>query len=119
MPTLGSYEILRPLGQGGMGKVYLARSRDGGGEVVVKVLHDHLATEARYRQSFIRETRLLAGFRHPHAVAFYDACVNDPRQLYLVMEYVPGISVRRSGASWDSCAAPSRRPTRAACSTAT
>src|SRR5438552_2821603 len=92
--TLGRYEVLRLLGEGGMGKVYLARELDGGGQVVVKVMHERLAAEARFRQGFIRETRMLAGFRHPHAVGYYDACVDDPRQLCLVMEYVKGVTLR-------------------------
>ena len=90
----GRYEVLRLLGEGGMGKVYLARELEGGAQVVVKVMKERLATEARFRQSFIRETRMLAGFRHPHAVAYYDACVDDPRQLCLVMEYVKGVTLR-------------------------
>src|SRR5262245_48457810 len=95
MHILGRYEIIRPLGQGGMGKVYLAREGKHGPEVVVKVMHEHLAAEARFRQSFIRETSTLAGFRHPHAVAYYDANLDDPRQLCLVMEYVRGASLRQ------------------------
>ena len=70
---LGRYEVIRPLGEGGMGRVYLAKQLDLGRQVVVKVMHDHIAADPTFRERFQRETLLMARFQHPFAVALYDA----------------------------------------------
>ncbi|MFN4258939.1 MAG: serine/threonine protein kinase [Gemmataceae bacterium] len=90
---LGRYEVLRLLGQGGMGRVYLARQRDLDRMVVIKVMHDHIAADPRFRERFQRETLLLARFQHPYAVALYDASLNDPAGSCMVMEYVRGVGL--------------------------
>ncbi len=90
---LGRYEIQRLLGEGGMGKVYLARQVDLGRTVVVKVMHDHVAADPRFRERFQRETLLMARFQHPHAVTLYDASLNDPLGPCIVMEYVKGVNL--------------------------
>jgi serine/threonine-protein kinase len=90
---LGRYEVVRELGEGGMGKVYLGRSLSDGRQVVIKVMHGHLAADPRFRQGFCREMKLMTRFRHPNAVAFYEASVDDPQHPCIVMEYVPGISL--------------------------
>jgi serine/threonine protein kinase len=87
---LGRYEVQRLLGEGGMGRVYLARQTDLGRQVVVKVMHDHIAADAKFRDRFQRETLLMARFHHPHAVTLYDASLNDPAGPCIVMEYVKG-----------------------------
>lgn len=88
--VLGRYQIVRLLGQGGMGQVYLAWQKNPPREVVVKVMHEHLARTPRFRQDFERETRLMARFKHPHAVEMYEASLDDPAQPCIVMEYVRG-----------------------------
>jgi serine/threonine protein kinase len=85
---LGRYETLKLLGEGGMGKVYLARQLDLGRQVVVKVMHDHVAAEGKFRDKFQRETFLMARFAHPYAVALYDASITDGP--CIVMEYIRG-----------------------------
>ena len=90
---LGRYEIQRLLGEGGMGKVYLARQQDLGRQVVVKVMHDHVAADPRFRDRFQRETLLMARFHHPNAVTLYDASLNDPNGPCIVMEYVKGVNL--------------------------
>lgn len=90
---LGRYEIQRLLGEGGMGKVYLARQQDLGRQVVVKVMHDHVAVDSRFRDRFQRETLLMARFHHPNAVTLYDASLNDPNGPCIVMEYVKGVNL--------------------------
>lgn len=90
---LGRYEITRLLGEGGMGKVYLARQTDLGRTVVVKVMHDHVAADTRFRERFQRETLLMARFQHPFAVTLYDASLNDPLGPCIVMEYVKGVNL--------------------------
>src|SRR5438105_12194948 len=90
---LGRYEATRLLGEGGMGKVYLARQLDLGRQVVVKVMHDHLAAEPKFSERFQRETLLMARFQHPFAVTLYDASINDPQGPCIIMEYVRGITL--------------------------
>src|SRR5438105_4767496 len=87
---LGRYEAIKLLGEGGMGRVYLARQADLGRQVVVKVMHDHIASDPKFRERFQRETLLMARFHHPHAVTLYDASLNDPAGPCIVMEYVKG-----------------------------
>jgi serine/threonine-protein kinase len=73
-----------------MGRVYLARQVDLGRQVVVKVMHDHIALDPKFRERFHRETKLMARFHHPYAVTLYDASLNDPDGPCIVMEYVKG-----------------------------
>src|SRR3989440_3957364 len=90
---LGRYEALRLLGEGGMGRVYLARQLDLGRQVVVKVMHDHIAADSVFRDRFRREMQLMAHFQHPYAVALYDASLDDPQGPCIVMEYIRGITL--------------------------
>src|SRR5437660_3954897 len=90
---LGRYEAVRLLGEGGMGRVYLARQIDLGRQVVVKVMHDHIATDPKFRDRFQRETLLMARFQHPYVVTLYDASLNDPEGPCIVMEYIRGVSL--------------------------
>jgi serine/threonine protein kinase len=90
---LGRYETIRLLGEGGMGKVYLARQTDLGRQVVVKVMHDHIAADATFRERFQRETLLMARFQHPYAVTLYDANLDDPVGPCIVMEYIRGVTL--------------------------
>jgi eukaryotic-like serine/threonine-protein kinase len=84
-----------------MGKVYLARQVDLGRQVVVKVMHEHIAQDPRFRERFQRETLLMARFQHPYVVALYDASLNDPLGPCIVMEYIRGVTLdellRRNG----------------------
>ncbi|HKB35992.1 MAG TPA: serine/threonine-protein kinase, partial [Gemmataceae bacterium] len=90
---MGRYEILRLLGEGGMGRVYLARQLDLGRQVVVKVMHDHIAADTVFRDRFRREMQLMAHFQHPYAVALYDASLDDPQGPCIVMEYIRGVTL--------------------------
>jgi serine/threonine-protein kinase len=88
---LDRYEVIRPLGAGGMGRVYLARQRDTGRLVVVKVLHEHLAPVPRYREAFRQEIDFMSRFRHPNALELYEASLDGPHPPCAVMEYVDGL----------------------------
>jgi serine/threonine-protein kinase len=90
---LGRYEAIRLLGEGGMGRVYLARQTDLGRQVVVKVMHDHVANDPRFRERFQRETLLMARFQHPYVVTLYDASLNDPQGPCIIMEYIRGVTL--------------------------
>src|SRR5947209_19392973 len=90
---LGRYETRRLIGEGGMGRVYLARQLDAGREVVVKVMHEHIATDAKFRDRFRRETELMARFDHPGVVRMYESSLSDPLGPCIVMEYVKGVNL--------------------------
>lgn len=90
---LGRYETTKLLGEGGMGRVYLAKQTDLGRQVVVKVMHEHVASDPKFRERFQREMLLMARFQHPYVVALYDASLSDPLGPCIVMEYVRGISL--------------------------
>src|SRR3954447_19277758 len=90
---LGRYEPIKLLGEGGMGRVYLAKQSDLGRQVVVKVMHDDVAADPKFRERFQRETLVMARFEHPYVVALYDASLNDPQGPCIVMEYVKGVSL--------------------------
>ncbi len=88
---VGPYQLIRPLGAGGMAEVWLARRADGAfrREVALKLpMRDRLQAGLEVR--FARERDILASLEHPHIARLYDAGV-DPRGLpYLAMEYVQG-----------------------------
>jgi hypothetical protein len=86
---LGSYEILSPLGRGGMGEVYLARDNDLGRDVAVKVLPEEVASDPDRLARFEREAHVLATLNHPNIAAIYGVeRVDDTRAL--VLEFVDG-----------------------------
>src|SRR5262245_47967418 len=87
--TLGVYEILEPLGAGGMGEVYRARDRKLGREVAIKVLPDEFASDPARVSRFEREARMLAAVNHPAIAAIYGA-EEDGTTRYIVMELVEG-----------------------------
>ncbi|HKH49355.1 MAG TPA: serine/threonine-protein kinase [Thermoanaerobaculia bacterium] len=91
---LGPYRLLRKIGSGGMGTVYLARREDEHYErdVAVKVLRSGLAsTEALHR--FIAERQILARLEHPNIARLYDGGSTEDGRPYLVMELVEGVPV--------------------------
>lgn len=87
---LGRYRIVRPLGEGGMGRVYLARQTDLNRDVVIKVMHEHVAQDPRFQTCFQQETQAMAAFQHPYAVALYDAQLVSSEGPCIIMEYVKG-----------------------------
>ena len=86
---LGPYEVLSPLGAGGMGEVYRARDTRLGRDVAVKVLPEHLSQNAEFKQRFEREARSVSQLSHPHICALYDVGDEDGVE-YLVMELLEG-----------------------------
>jgi serine/threonine protein kinase len=89
---LGSYELIRRLGEGGMAQVYLARDTRLGREVAVKVLDNHLAERPGFRERFLREAQVAAALDHPNIVPLYD--YGETGALYLVMPYLSGGSMQ-------------------------
>jgi eukaryotic-like serine/threonine-protein kinase len=90
---LRRYEVTRLLGEGGMGRVYLARQIDLNRQVVVKVMHEDVAIDEKFRLRFERETRLMAKIQHPYIVTLYEASLSDPLGPCIVMEYVRGVNL--------------------------
>lgn len=90
---LGRYEAVRLLGEGGMGRVYLAKQIDLGRQVVVKVMNERVAADPKFRERFHRESLLMARFQHPNAVTLYDASLTDPLGPCIIMEYVKGVNL--------------------------
>ena len=86
---LGPYEIVSPLGAGGMGEVYRARDTRLGRDVAVKVLPAHLGTNADVRARFEREAKAVAALNHPHICVLHDVG-REGETDYLVMELVEG-----------------------------
>ena len=74
---LGPYEILAPLGAGGMGEVYRARDTRLGREVAVKILPVHLSSNAEAKQRFEREARAISSLNHPNICTLYDVGHQD------------------------------------------
>src|SRR5713226_1950451 len=86
---LGPYEVLSPLGAGGMGEVYKARDTRLERTVAIKVLPQHLSESSEVRQRFEREAKTISSLSHPHICALYDVGNQDGVE-YLVMEFLEG-----------------------------
>src|SRR6266542_6913994 len=86
---LGPYEILLPIGAGGMGEVYRARDTRLDRTVAIKILPEHVAARPEARERFEREARAVSSLNHPHICTLYDVG-RDNGIDYLVMEYIEG-----------------------------
>jgi eukaryotic-like serine/threonine-protein kinase len=93
---LGPYEIVAPLGAGGMGEVYRAKDSRLERDVAVKVLPDGLAADERFRSRFEREAKSISALNHPHICTVHDVGkerVNGREVQYLVLELLEGESL--------------------------
>ena len=89
---LGPYEILAPLGAGGMGEVYRARDTRLGRDVAIKVLPHHLAANPEIRVRFEREAYAVAALKHPNIVTIH--AIDESADVhFIVMELVEGKSL--------------------------
>ena len=86
---LGPYEVLAPLGAGGMGEVYRARDTRLDRVVAIKVLPAHLSSDPALRARFAREARAVSALSHPNICTLFDVGHQDDID-FLVMEYVEG-----------------------------
>ena len=86
---LGPYEILGPIGAGGMGEVYRARDTRLGREVAIKVLPADRLSDERRRARFVQEARAASALNHPHIVTIHE--IESAEGIdFIVMELVPG-----------------------------
>src|SRR3954466_15053266 len=92
-PSVGKYQIVRELGRGASGKVYLAEDPFAKRKVAIKVAFPEALKNredgAFYRNMFLNEASLAGKVNHPHIVQIYDAVVEDQFS-YIVMEFVEG-----------------------------
>jgi len=100
---LGPYEILAPIGAGGMGEVYRARDSRLGREVAVKVLPEHLADDSEALARFESESKAVAALSHPNILVLFDVGAHEGIH-YAVTELLEGETLRdrlsRSPLSW-------------------
>ncbi|HEV2198793.1 MAG TPA: protein kinase [Bryobacteraceae bacterium] len=85
---LGPYEILAPIGAGGMGEVYRARDPRLNRDVAIKV------SNAQFSERFAREAQAIAALNHPHICQIYDVVISKDAPNYLVMELVEGAPLK-------------------------
>jgi serine/threonine protein kinase/tetratricopeptide (TPR) repeat protein len=87
----GAYELVRMLGEGGMGAVFLGRRTDGEVEQQVAIKFVRSAGSSAFRERFLRERQILASLNHPGIARLLDAGHTEDGQPYLVMEYIEGV----------------------------
>lgn len=88
--TISHYRIIKPLGEGGMGTVYLAEDTHLGRRVAIKFLS---SLDPHYRARFLREARAVSALSHPNIAAVYDYGETNSGQPYIVMELVQGLTL--------------------------
>jgi serine/threonine protein kinase len=103
--AFGTYTIVKELGRGGMGRVYLASDERLGRHVAIKVLAPHLTRDSMQRERLRREARAAAALSHPGICAVY-ALEEVDDELFIVTEFIDGATLREEIAS-------GRRPTAA------
>ena len=87
------YQLLEPLGKGGMAFVYRARDLMLERQVAVKVLRENYSRDPAFQERFRQEAKAVANLSHPNIVTMHDFGLDDG-QLFLVMEYVPGTDLK-------------------------
>ncbi|MGO9123770.1 MAG: protein kinase domain-containing protein [Terriglobales bacterium] len=90
---LGPYEIVSPVGAGGMGEVYRARDTRLNRDVAIKVLPEALAHDADRLRRFEQEARTIAALNHPNILGIHDIGVHDGAP-FLVSEFLEGVTLR-------------------------
>lgn len=91
---LGPYQLLEPVGEGGLGRVYKALDTRQQKLVAVKVLHDRLRQDPMFTGVFHRELMMQQRVSHPHLVSYLDGCYNPPI-FYMVTQWIDGWTLRQ------------------------
>ncbi len=89
----GRYELIEPLGVGGMAYVYRAHDRNLQREVAIKILRESLIDDPSFQTRFLQEARSAANLSHPNIVTVYDFGYDHDRY-FLVMEYIDGTDLK-------------------------
>ena len=95
-PRLGAYELLRPLGRGGMGVVYLARHTELGRPAALKILNRPAGDKAALSERFRAEVRSAAALGHPQIVQLYELGETPDGRLFAAFEYVAGGTLQQA-----------------------
>ncbi len=93
LPVIGNYRLIRELGRGAMGTVYLAHQESLARDLALKVLAPEFTREPEFQERFRREARIAASLKHPHIAQVYDADFRDG-QYYIAMEYLGSRNLR-------------------------
>jgi serine/threonine-protein kinase len=88
------YELIRELGRGGTAVVYLARERDLGRLVAIKLIHPSYVQDEEAMARMVREAKTISRLQHPNIVMLYGARRLGDRGYALVLQYVPGVTVK-------------------------
>jgi serine/threonine-protein kinase len=91
----GNYRIVRLLGEGGFGEVYLAENPLIERRAAVKVLHTALARDAELVRRFLNEARAASAIRHRNIIEVFDAGVTADGAPYILMEFLEGVSLQK------------------------
>jgi serine/threonine protein kinase len=91
----GKYKIVRKLGQGGMGAVYLAEQLGIGHRVALKFLKSEFSTDAEIARRFLNEAKSYARVAHPNAVTLHDFGQDEDGNLFIAMEYCEGVDLKK------------------------
>lgn len=97
-PYAGQYELLERLGRGGMAEVFKARRAGAAGFekiLVIKRILPHLASQEHFVSMFVNEAKIAAQIQHQNVVQVYDLGQSADGELYIAMEYVAGLDVRK------------------------
>src|SRR5262245_33557445 len=89
----GAYEIISPLGSGGMGEVYLGRDTRLGRDVAIKILPSEFSSHADRLRRFEQEARSASALNHPNIITIYEIGASDSNS-FIAMEYVDGKTLR-------------------------
>jgi serine/threonine protein kinase len=92
--TVDRYEILCPLGAGGMGQIYLARDAQLGRNIALKLIAQEFATDSRRVLRFEQEARAASALNHPNVCVIHEIGITDAGRHFIAMEYIQGATLR-------------------------
>ena len=92
--TVGRYEILCPLGAGGMGQIYLARDAQLGRNIALKLIAQEFATDPGRVLRFEREARAASALNHPNVCVIHEIGITDTGRHFIAMEHIQGVTLR-------------------------
>lgn len=90
----GRFKILKMIGEGGMGTVYLAKQKSMDRNVAIKIMRQELASEPALVNRFMTEVKAISSLRHPNTVTIHDFGQTSDGLLYFAMEYLEGVTLR-------------------------
>jgi serine/threonine protein kinase/dipeptidyl aminopeptidase/acylaminoacyl peptidase len=92
--TVGRYEVLCPLGSGGMGQIYLARDTQLGRNIALKLIAQEFATDSRRVLRFEQEARAASALNHPNVCVIHEIGITDTGRHFIAMEHIQGATLR-------------------------